>query len=1000
MLVAANLPNKDMRVNDHYFDCIDELIHIRTNMYLSLLQFLSVTTQPSIMSPSLSRGRGRSLQDPQRLAMLTATLWVNTFLYCSVTIFAGELTYLVKSAPLPEVGRLSLSEAMALADRVDPRIQQQHPEVLKHLRDMESPEARLQYLVSLRASIKAKDANSGGVPAAGEAFDQDNLSSDKHDLHDKLQRNQVGPISHITAFNCSSEKTVFQTLSLLEPKLCETPEAMYSDPLNVSVQILGRARLLPVEMVACRLTITEKVTRCGFDSVSYGTREITTDKPIHLNPETCAKAVDQGYLNYDGQQFHIPSNNSKTTKSWYGLGFLDDDHKCAYASFTRRVQGKQVLFTNSYLEIRGTLVVETILGRHNPHTGKVVWANGIVAHYPDKVAYDDLAGTMVWKSIPVTCQRSMATLYQGPAQLMKHRDNRNSFIEENDLIFVEQPAQGRYAAFSIDQRDELCSRSILRTQMSAVIIHELTPSTPPILVDDVHVDSLMEIQASSNQAFHHFKGHLKGHEVTTFTHSTICQGERQMMFGFLSMAAAENKYSLYGKFGEGYSITRAGAVVHIGQCPPVSAQIRQSPNCTQEVPVVVEGQEAWVDPITRNLVDFPTPVPCDPLNPVTFRLDGRWMCATPDFHPCPDPLQLSPNSRDNTGIELYYKFARGTGRGIVTQSTLQKHLDFVHEAMARGPASRMVNNLYKEYYGSMGSRFQDGNHDDWGTVQRGISPFLSQEVMNQVTNRVGGRLFFFFRMFGDKGTFILSVFVFVAMIWGVICAFARCFKVYEAAGCGCAMFQAFFTSSFMFLALPVLPLTAMYHYLVDNPEFREELKDTRKNRWKVSDFFGFRTRKHYHDLYDDRVAATEATTTFNQGAASSTAAQNRYVNPYSSDAPEEQRLMGGVKRLASTMTGVPLPQGHQETSFTIQDRSRLSTDSAPPPEYDIAARNAALQAEHASRMAASRNSARYPTEDLRAARASTGNLSTLNNTGADLDDGHPAGRGRGYSPSP
>ena len=325
----------------------------------------------------------------------------------------------------------------------------------------------------------------------------------------------------------------------------------------------------------------------------------------------------------------------------------------------------------------------------------ILWANGIVAHYPDKVAYDDLAGTMVWKSIPVTCQRSMATLYQGPAQLMKHRDNRNSFIEENDLIFVEQPAQGRYAAFSIDQRDELCSRSILRTQMSAVIIHELTPSTPPILVDDVHVDSLMEIQASSNQAFHHFKGHLKGHEVTTFTHSTICQGERQMMFGFLSMAAAENKYSLYGKFGEGYSITRAGAVVHIGQCPPVSAQIRQSPNCTQEVPVVVEGQEAWVDPITRNLVDFPTPVPCDPLNPVTFRLDGRWMCATPDFHPCPDPLQLSPNSRDNTGIELYYKFARGTGRGIVTQSTLQKHLDFVHEAMARGPASRMVNNLYK-----------------------------------------------------------------------------------------------------------------------------------------------------------------------------------------------------------------------------------------------------------------------------------------------------------------
>ena len=743
-------------------------------------------------------------------------------LVCAFLLVHAWLTPTASGMPAvePKPASMTVVEARDLADRVDVKIAQQHPEVVNHLRFMEDPDKRLNYLATIRDGLKKQD---GSIPASGNLFLTDPGDDPKaHDMPDHLSRNLVSPVSHITAFNCSSNTTIFSTVSLLQPKICDTPKSMYKPGVNATLQVLARARLLPVMMTQCQLRISETVHRCGFDSVHYGSRKIANNKPIHLTPPSCRQAMEKGRLLYDGQTFPLNGNNTEVTRTWYSIGYLDADHHCAHASFTRRVDGKQQLFEDSYLEVEGTFVIRQVRGMHNPHTNMVVWDNGIVAHYPDTAAFDHLEGTMVWDRLSATCDRTMDTLYQGIATIRKLRTNHGHKLETRDLVIIHKRAEDVYAAFVVEGRDQQCGESVIRTQLGAVVIHELDFGRGPIQVAGTHITDLPQIQTDTGHAFHHVNGNLQYNDRDDWQQQAVCAAERSSISGFLSMAADENGYSLFSRYGEGYSIARAGAVIHIGQCPPVSARLRQAENCTQEIPVVIEGRDAWVDAITRNLVDYPTIIPCDPLNPVTFQIDGRWLCATPHMHICPEPLELAPSS-DQSRPDTFYEFASGQSRGIVTQDALNDHMARLHVMNARDPALADMAKAYDRYHEpdrwSFTSTVTDGNVP----MHRGISPYLTEDILKRVTNHVGMKLWIFYRLLGEHGMYIVSILVMIMCIWGIICAFWRCFKVYELQGCGCNMIEAFFSTSGMLLRMPFYPMAVMYKVMVKDPNLKKHV---------------------------------------------------------------------------------------------------------------------------------------------------------------------------------
>jgi hypothetical protein len=73
-------------------------------------------------------------------------------------------------------------------------------------------------------------------------------------------------------------------------------------------------------------------------------------------------------------------------------------------------------------------------------------------------------------------------------------------------------------------------------------------------------------------------------------------------------AGSNNPYAFVEVFGRGHLSTRAGAALYITRCNPVSVQPHAVVNCTRKVPVIFNGTEMYVDPISYVLRTHAVPI--------------------------------------------------------------------------------------------------------------------------------------------------------------------------------------------------------------------------------------------------------------------------------------------------------------------------------------------------------------------------------------------------------
>ena len=78
-------------------------------------------------------------------------------------------------------------------------------------------------------------------------------------------------------------------------------------------------------------------------------------------------------------------------------------------------------------------------------------------------------------------------------------------------------------------------------------------------------------------------------------------------------------------FEKGTDVKKAGSVLHVHKCAKMVATITKLPFCTEEVPVLVEGQNfssiRYMDPITKILYHNYTIAACNPLYPNVVKLE-------------------------------------------------------------------------------------------------------------------------------------------------------------------------------------------------------------------------------------------------------------------------------------------------------------------------------------------------------------------------------------------
>ncbi len=112
-------------------------------------------------------------------------------------------------------------------------------------------------------------------------------------------------------------------------------------------------------------------------------------------------------------------------------------------------------------------------------------------------------------------------------------------------------------------------------------------------------------------------------------------------------AGTEESRSVAAHFGVGHIAVRSGGVVYVARCGMVVVELRNHTAYTQEIPVVHQGKEVYVDPSSLVIQGSATPVKCRRKAPPRWKIGKEWFCGYPEIRPCNGPGPLPGHHRTN-----------------------------------------------------------------------------------------------------------------------------------------------------------------------------------------------------------------------------------------------------------------------------------------------------------------------------------------------------------------
>jgi hypothetical protein len=96
-------------------------------------------------------------------------------------------------------------------------------------------------------------------------------------------------------------------------------------------------------------------------------------------------------------------------------------------------------------------------------------------------------------------------------------------------------------------------------------------------------------------------------------------------------------------------------------------------NCTEEIPVMLNGTEVFVDPISYIIKSAGSLVHCNDIAPPRYKVEGKWYCSYPELRECHDPAMLPV---DEVKIEPVNVNNIGLGKSIYTKKQLEEFAAF------------------------------------------------------------------------------------------------------------------------------------------------------------------------------------------------------------------------------------------------------------------------------------------------------------------------------------
>ncbi len=211
--------------------------------------------------------------------------------------------------------------------------------------------------------------------------------------------------------------------------------------------------------------------------------------------------------------------------------------------------------------------------------------------------------------------------------------------------------------------------------------------------------------------------------------------------------------------------------------------LRSHGNCTEEIPVMVNGTDAFVDPISYVIKSAGSPIHCNDVAPPRYKVGGKWYCSYPELKECHDPEMLPV---DEVRIDPVKVNDIGLGKSIYTQEQLGEFARFQDSQGTR-----------KAYLAETAKMAYSGRNEigEWGLA-------LSTAAQGSLIDIVGASFFPLYRVVGPM-IFFLSL---MLLVWGglrlMVTILVRIIVIVRCKGCGLWVLTALWGTLFQLAISP------------------------------------------------------------------------------------------------------------------------------------------------------------------------------------------------------
>jgi hypothetical protein len=579
----------------------------------------------------------------------------------------------------------------------------------------------------------------------------------------------------LRVYDCSHHRTTYRTIDLLDPQPCPDPQSDFMKADKNKIQVLQTDTAFPTYAHQCKLVISREVTRCGFDSNHYGSEWPVWQYTEELTPQECRRAITAHAITVDDRTLKTRIGET-VTHQYFSHGNRDRNGFCKTETFTRA--GSE--YVRSYERTVVDVTIKVLRGTADLSNGRVIFANGLRSDYNDGTLTDSKEGTVVWTPRVPPCRTTVNEIYLGMVTI--HRKWHAG--DEDAIVLIADNFTNQFAGLQLRKPHKVCGLTCHTTQVQGLmgcLLREHDAPLPHSLFKSSFDPKAADLR--TQLAFRHLGAAFDAFNRFNTVQQGICDVDRRVMANKMHMiASGNNRYALLDMYGPGHKVYVAGAAAYVATCWPREAISADFPNCTTEIPVMVNQTRRFADPFLWTLSETPTIIPCDDVTPVRWRINHQWYCATPDRHHCAPPEQLNIT---NSQYLAQGQVPRGPGVGIFTAAQLARHRAYTISMTSRLPAMMAMTNKMT----------RNGLDSDLGTA-------LSQKDILEIQKGVVQMTFPIINWFGEAWAYLSGLFL-LGLIIKLGCNLVlRSTVLYSERGCGSWMFTVLWSTPYLIARTP------------------------------------------------------------------------------------------------------------------------------------------------------------------------------------------------------